>query len=112
MPNAAPRRCHVLTHPPFTGRRGCPLCEKERDRQRPPASQRGYGRQWVAFRLSYLASHPRCVTCGSAASQVDHIQPLAEGGALLDPSNCQALCVSCHSKKTRRQSRPMPPMIY
>ena len=30
---------------------------------------------------------------------VDHIIPIAEGGALYDLENLQSLCAACHNKK-------------
>ena len=33
---------------------------------------------------------------------VDHIRPISLGGGRLDQRNLQALCHSCHSKKTTR----------
>jgi 5-methylcytosine-specific restriction protein A len=109
MPWAAPRRCPVPGHPPFTGRR-CPLCEREYDRERGPPSRRGYGRDWKELRASFLLSHPLCAICGGAAAQVDHIVPIAKGGARMDANNLRALCASCHATKTRLQSKA--PMIY
>ncbi|WP_341406526.1 HNH endonuclease [Luteolibacter soli] len=34
--------------------------------------------------------------------QTDHIQPINAGGDKWDRANHQALCHSCHSKKTAR----------
>ena len=59
--------------------------------------------RWRRFRLWFLRRHPICKLCPAPATQVDHIQPIAEGGAKLDESNCQALCASCHGKKTRAE---------
>ena len=36
------------------------------------------------------------------ANEVDHIQPIAEGGARLDPANLRPLCKPCHSRHTAR----------
>ena len=51
-----------------------------------------------------------CVLCGSraAALEVDHIIPICDGGAVLDRSNCRALCHDCHIMvtKLRRQQGP------
>ena len=54
----------------------------------------------------------RCQKCGRAGRlEVDHIQPLLQGGAVYDLANLQALCrYPCHSQKTRREnSRPIGP---
>lgn len=43
-----------------------------------------------------------CVECGSSENlEVDHIQAVAKGGSLHDPSNLQTLCRECHKKKGR-----------
>jgi 5-methylcytosine-specific restriction protein A len=34
------------------------------------------------------------------ATEVDHIVPVARGGALLDWDNLQSMCHGCHSRKT------------
>jgi len=71
--------------------------------RRPSATRRGYGETWRRFRRWYLKLHPVCAHCGRGASEVDHIVPLSEGGAHLDPGNSQALCKGCHSRKTRAE---------
>lgn len=75
--------------------------------RRGSASSRGYDQTWRKVRASYLLRHPLCVVCGRAgrtveAAEVDHIVPIANGGARLDERNLQALCHSCHSRKTAR----------
>ncbi|MFI9598178.1 HNH endonuclease [Nonomuraea sp. NPDC052265] len=40
-----------------------------------------------------------CAVCGDEANEVDHI----ERGDNHDPSNLQALCGSCHKRKTLRE---------
>lgn len=46
----------------------------------------------------------RCQGAGCGASGVrlfaDHIVEIKDGGARLDPSNGQALCGACHTKKS------------
>ena len=57
----------------------------------------------------------RCRGCGRAGRlEVDHIEPLAEGGAVYDLTNLQALCRHCHIEKTRGENlarRPVPPEV-
>lgn len=62
-------------------------------------------RRWRNVRKRVLARDPVCVTpgCGQIATDVDHIRPIREGGALLDGSNLQALCHGCHTRKTVRE---------
>jgi 5-methylcytosine-specific restriction protein A len=62
------------------------------------------GRKGVERRRRWLEAHPLCCHCEAKgrtaiAIQVDHITPLAKGGAD-DESNFQSLCVSCHDAKT------------
>jgi 5-methylcytosine-specific restriction enzyme A len=102
MPTAAPRRCGVLSHPPFTTRK-CRLCEAAYRRERGTATQRGYDKEWRAFRAAFLARYPICCRpgCGERATDVDHIVQLKDGGAKLDPANCQPFCHRHHSEETR-----------
>ena len=61
---------------------------------------------WSRFARSYRQRHPLCATCErqgrvTAAEQVDHQIPLsAWTGGKYDESNLQALCSTCHSRKT------------
>jgi hypothetical protein len=66
---------------------------------RASSNRRGYDWQWRKIRAAFLAEHPRCVACGAPAQHVDHRVPLAAGGTH-DPSNLQAMCHRCHSRKT------------
>jgi len=84
------------------------FCEKhqKRDVDRRNSYQRGYTKKWARARLWYLAQHPLCVECLKrgklvSATQVDHIQPHQGDMTLFwDSDNWQALCHSCHSRKT------------
>lgn len=71
---------------------------------RPSAAARGYDRQWRKKRAKYLRKHPFCAEsgCSKRATHVDHIVPLAAGGAD-DESNFQSLCHSHHSIKTNKE---------
>lgn len=70
------------------------------------ASERGYGYRWRKLRARFLADHPLCAEClktGRAvpATDVDHIVPHRGNPDLMwDEGNLQALCHSCHSRKT------------
>ena len=66
-------------------------------------SRRGYDRRWVKFRRWHLTRNPMCRHCGQLATEIDHIQPLAKGGEKYSEGNLQALCKSCHSKKTHAE---------
>lgn len=63
----------------------------------------------TAARKRLFSINPLCVMCQAngvvrAATQRDHIVPLAEGGTE-DESNTQGLCVDCHRQKTAQESR-------
>ena len=69
-------------------------------------------RRW---RSRLLASAPLCAHCAAegrtvAATELDHIVPLARGGALMDESNVQPLCAPHHAAKTARDfgHAPLP----
>jgi 5-methylcytosine-specific restriction endonuclease McrA len=61
--------------------------------------------EWRELRRAVLRANPVCAVpgCGGRATHVDHIRSRRAGGAALDPSNLQALCHSCHSRKTARR---------
>lgn len=60
-------------------------------------------RRWLGFRRAYLASNPACVQCGAAATQVDHVRPIRDGGPVWDEGNLQALCGRHHTRKTNSE---------
>lgn len=67
-------------------------------------SNRGYGRGWQRFRKWYLRHNPLCNVCEGAATEVDHIVPLSQGGAHCDEDNSVGYCKPCHSRKTGRET--------
>lgn len=76
---------------------------------RDPVHKQGYTYRWYKYAKRYLAQHPLCVECTKhdrieAAEAVDHSTPVlnSEDPYFWDPSNHQALCKSCHSRKTLR----------
>lgn len=75
----------------------------------PEAEQRTRGRRWMAIRARWFSEHPLCVMCNAtgyarAATQLDHIVPLIDGGKD-DESNYQGLCEACHTDKTAREAK-------
>lgn len=65
---------------------------------RPSASARGYDAHWKNLRRVILAERPVCEQCEREASaHVDHKDGDVRN---LDEGNFQALCHSCHSRKT------------
>lgn len=64
---------------------------------------------WRALRAAFLREHPLCEACAAkglvvAARVVDHVRAIKDGGARFDPHNLQALCVSCHNRKTAKET--------
>lgn len=110
MPSAPPKPCTA----PGCGklvRDGSGRCEAH---QRPAwskqvgATKRTTGRKLQAMRAQLFRASPLCVACEAqgrvtAATQRDHIIPLAEGGAD-DASNVQALCEACHEVKSKAEA--------
>jgi 5-methylcytosine-specific restriction protein A len=85
--------------------------KRERDRdyasRRNPVARALYrSKRWRTERASFLHDHPLCVECARhdvihPASVVDHIDP--HGGdetVFWDRARWQALCASCHGRKT------------
>ena len=72
-------------------------------------SSRGYGSRWQKARKRYLNAHPLCVECMKVgkyvrATDVDHVMPhRGDLDLFWDENNWQALCHSCHSRKTRSE---------
>lgn len=75
-------------------------------------------RRWKAMRRAAAEwTGERCELCGGnaplraeggARGDLDHITPLAEGGAAYDWQNLQWLCLTCHAAKTNPAKYPMP----
>ena len=80
---------------------------KLQQRNRPSTAQRGYGGRWQRYRAWYLAHHPQCEICRHAATDVDHIKRIngRHDPLFWEPTNHQAMCHSCHSKKTAREGK-------
>ena len=60
---------------------------------------------WKKLRRLRLMREPLCRHCMArgrvvAATQVDHVKPISQGGPPMDIDNTQSLCISCHSIKT------------
>ena len=103
MPWAPLRRC---THPDCDRRQAASRCAIHRSRQ-----ARGYDAAWERVRLIVLRrDRYRCRIggpgCTGRATSVDHIVPLALGGARLDPANLRAACGHCNSSTGARVVRP------
>lgn len=68
-----------------------------------------YDAAWQKASTAFLRENPVCVECASvgvvtSAQEVDHIDPhRGDRTKFWDRSNWQALCKSCHSRKTARE---------
>jgi 5-methylcytosine-specific restriction protein A len=68
---------------------------------------------WHRLREKQLSDEPLCRHCKAMgivvlATDVDHIVPIAQGGAELDQANLQSLCHECHSRKTISENGGKP----
>ena len=72
---------------------------------------KGYNSRWNKARIRYLKLNPLCVYCQRngrliKATVVDHITPHRGDQELFwNQSNWQALCKSCHDRKTKTTDR-------
>lgn len=94
--------------PPVNGPR-CVVHAREQSRQRESQIRRKGQRiyrtkRWQALRKAVLFDQPLC-PCGAIATDVDHIQPLSQGGATWSRANLQGLCASCHGKKRQWETQ-------
>jgi len=67
--------------------------------------ERYNSRQWRKMRYQFLRENPLCVECHksnrvSQSTVADHIKPVTSGGEFWDIDNLQALCASCHGRKS------------
>lgn len=114
MPYAPPSLCTNRCGELVYGGGKCPEClaegRKESDRRRPNGYQRGYTKEWAQFRRHYLYDHQLCesaecrqspVWSRAEATDIDHLHGHSRMCAhKYDTEHCQALCHSCHSRKT------------
>lgn len=82
-----------------------------KDKDRPSAAKRGYGRRWQRATAIYLRSRPQCAICGHWFTSrkdavVDHIIPHKGDMTLFwDQNNWQPVCRPCHTAKTLKEAR-------
>ncbi len=76
------------------------------DKNRPNAYRRGYTREWQKASKAFLAKNPLCVKCLednrlTPSTTTDHIIPHDGNYELFwDRNNWQAMCKTCHDRKT------------
>lgn len=110
MPNRPQRPCRQ----PMcanTCEKGRAYCEEHSHLENKKPVREAYKRyasaRWKKARKIYLANNPICAMCGAdTAKHVDHIEQVYSDNEakFWDANNRQALCVSCHSKKTAREN--------
>lgn len=66
-------------------------------------------RAWRDIRLRMFERDGwKCRRCDRGGRlECDHVTPLEQGGAALDPANLQTLCRRCHIAKTTRERCPL-----
>lgn len=75
---------------------------------------------WRKTSKAHLRANPLCAYCEQAgriraATLVDHLLAIADGGAKFDPANFRSCCEDCHAEKTaaeiaaRRRGEPGKP---
>jgi len=66
-------------------------------------------KDWKTTREQALARDGKhCVQCGAAATEVDHIVEIQDGGEEFDLANLRSLCHRCHARKTAARRRYGP----
>ena len=107
MPNKPLRPCAYCGCGEFVVSGYC-MKHKPKERYRGNAAQRGYNYRWQLYREKFLKANPLCVEClkngqVEPATVADHIIDHKGNQELFwDVNNHQALCRSCHSRKTAR----------
>ncbi len=75
------------------------------DARRGSSTARGYDARWQRIRAYVLRLHPGCNRCPNKATEVHHIEPIEQGGAVYDLSNLEPLCHACHMQAERERER-------
>lgn len=102
------RPCIEPACPALTPKTRCPEHQRQRERQRGSATQRGYGVKHREARRKTLRRTPFCVRCYTTGTKenpltADHIVAKVKGGATAE-ANYQTLCRDCNSAKGSRDS--------
>lgn len=81
---------------------------KDYNKNRPEYSNLYHNARWRKLRIEFLKKNPLCVNCYSSgniviAKVVDHIKDhKGDLDLMWDTDNMQALCDSCHNRKTMK----------
>jgi 5-methylcytosine-specific restriction protein A len=119
MPSKPLRPCHKQGCPNLTRDKYCEdhisMAQQEQrqrdiakakayDKKRGSPTARGYDYKWQQYRIEFLKRNPQCVVCGAPSTIVDHVIPhKGNKGLFWTRFNHQALCKSCHDRKTATQ---------
>ena len=118
MPRKALRPCNQMGCPALVKRGYCERHRRERharqnDARRADPARAALDREykttrWKRTRAAKLREDPLCGKCSeegevTAACEVDHRVPTAEGGAMYDWDNLQSLCRRHHREKSARE---------
>jgi Zn finger protein HypA/HybF involved in hydrogenase expression len=99
-------RCRVAFDP-AEHKRGCPTCNKEKDRGRSKDNAWRDHARFKNARKFHLARHPICVWCERVpATDIHHVSN--DPALRYTYSNFRGLCHSCHSIITRRGGGEIP----
>jgi 5-methylcytosine-specific restriction enzyme A len=83
----------------------CPRDQREHERRRGSATERGYDSAWRKLTIRAKAAQPWCSACGTTRDlTVDHRDPSTKGRADLTLADVDVLCRSCNSRKGARRS--------
>lgn len=89
----------------------CPAHAKQANKRTSGSTDPFYqSRAWKNLRTAFIAANPLCRACEEIGRTepgyiVDHIVERADDASReLDWDNLQTLCLSCHSRKTRREA--------
>lgn len=112
MPRKPRHPCGYPNCPELTETQYCPAHQKVMSSRynrygRSPDMKRRYNGAWPRISKRFIAAHPLCEVCKregriTAAEEVHHIIPLANGGTH-NESNLMALCKECHSRITAKE---------
>lgn len=78
--------------------------EREYEKERGSASERGYDATWHKVSEMHLNEFPLCAECekqsrATAATMTHHIKRIVDGGDKLAWDNLESLCEACHNEK-------------
>lgn len=116
------RPCAQPGCPTLVQKGRCAQHERQQDRARGTAQERGYDHAWAEYSKRFRVAHPvcgeradgtldrvhsRCAQQGltTAAQCVDHTVPMSQGGSKWDPANHMSACLDCNTWKANTIER-------